>query len=740
MPSAIGDDCRDFLSVCSDKLRDGTTRNAGFLIGTRLDLRCLPFVPNSPKEPEMSFGARLRFFLNPVDGRYEDLKGPRWYLGVFRDFTAGLIVAMVAIPLAMGFAMASGLRPEQGIVGGAVAGLVGALFGGSKYQVYGPTAAFIPIIFAITSQHDHAFLVLCSIVAGVILMVLGLARAGRIVQKVPHSIVVGFTIGIAFTIAMSQAGEVFGLRVSLPKSFIPAVKMIAAHFHELNPYAVLLALLTFVITKSLLKVTVYVPAPLISVGIGTVIANTAWKAHGLVLVKDKFGEIPRKLLKMTGPAAMSWDARFVFDLVYFALAIVFVAAIESLLCSRMADRLANNKGQPFSANKELWGQGLVNILVPLFNGFPHTGALARTATNIKLGAMSPLAGIFKFALKLLLAAFMAKYLELVPMACIGGILAYVASNMVKKEEVREVLDHDKFHIALMAYTAGAVILTDFLRGVLSALAIYVVLRKFFERDAPHELEPEPIRPGVRAVLGRDRGRARSPQHAMPAPSSASKWLRHVSDQPHIPKSSFVHPQASIIGRVVLGDHVHVAADTSVRADEGSPFFIGSNSNVQDGVVMHALKDKHVLVRGEPWAIYVGSNVSMAHDALVHGPCYIGDDTFVGFKAVVHDSVVGSHCFIGIGAVVVGVEIPDGKFVPHGSIIDSKEKVAALPDASDSHSEFNEDVVDVNRGLAAAYHSHQRAGHGVAVLGTHPARESMPRTVRPRTRAVEIERF
>lgn len=699
--------------------------------------------PNAPSSPDArlsSLGDRVRFFCNPFDGRYEDLRRERWYLGVFRDFTAGLIVAMVAIPLAMGFAMASGLRPEQGIVGGAVAGLVGALWGGSKYQVYGPTAAFIPIIFAITSKYDHAFLVLCSIVAGVILMLLGLAKAGRFVQKVPHSIVVGFTIGIAFTIAMSQAGEMLGLRVSLPKAFIPAMKMIAAHFHEMNPYAVLLALLTFVVTKSLLKVTVYVPAPLISVGIGTVIANTAWKSHGLVLVKDKFGAIPRHLLTITGPKPMSFDGRFVFDLFYFAIAIVFVAAIESLLCSRMADRLAGNKGQQFSANKELWGQGLVNIFVPLFNGFPHTGALARTATNIKLGAVSPLAGVFKFALKLLLAAFMAKYLELVPMACIGGILVYVASNMVKKEELQEVFQHDKFHITLMIYTAGAVILTDFLRGVLSALVIYAVLRKFFERDAPHELEPEPLRPGIRAVLGRERAHARRPHHPLPAPGAASKWLRHVSERPHIPRSAFVHPKATIIGRVVLGEQVHVAADTSVRADEGSPFFIGHHSNVQDGVVMHALKDKHVTVRGEPWAIYVGANVSLAHDALIHGPCYIGDDTFVGFKAVVHDSVVGDHCFIGIGAVVVGVEIPDGKFVPHGRIVDSKEKVAELPDVSDSHAEFNEDVVDVNRGLAAAYHTHQRAGHGVAVLGTHDHEREAPRAVRPKSRAAEIERF
>src|SRR5262245_49771354 len=154
---------------------------------------------------------RLKFFLNPIDGRYEDVRKGSWYKNVFRDFTAGLIVAMVAIPLAMGFAMASGLKPEHGIVGGAIAGLIGALFGGSKYQVYGPTAAFIPVIAGVmaayggtaeTYQQGYGFLILCSIVAGIVLLSMGLFGFGRYVALVPHSIIVGFTIGIAATIAL----------------------------------------------------------------------------------------------------------------------------------------------------------------------------------------------------------------------------------------------------------------------------------------------------------------------------------------------------------------------------------------------------------------------------------------------------------------------------------------------------------------------------------------------------------
>lgn len=440
--------------------------------------------------------ARLLLFLNPFDGRYEDLRRQSWPLGVFKDFTAGLIVAMVAIPLAMGFAMASGLRPEQGIVGGAIAGLIGALFGGSKYQVYGPTAAFIPVIAGMMQiygpgdQHaqGHGFLVLVSILAGIVLVIMGLAGWGRIVALVPHSIVVGFTMGIAATIGLSQIGEILGLKVKLGHTFFAKCQGILQHIHEFNVYAIVLALVTFVLIKYLLKVSVYIPAPLLAIGAATFVSSTFLADQGLVLVKSKFGSIPTDFWVLTPPVLPPLTVGVVWDMAYYTVAIVFVAGIESLLCSRMADRLADNQGQPYNPNKELWGQGLVNIVIPLLNGFPHTGALARTATNIKLGAISPLAGIFKCVLKLLLAAYLAAYLEQVPMACIGGVLLYVALNMVKPAEVTQVLAHNRFHVALMLYTAVMVIITDFLTGVLLAIIIYAVLYRFFDKPAAGKLD------------------------------------------------------------------------------------------------------------------------------------------------------------------------------------------------------------------------------------------------------------
>ncbi|MGH7293003.1 MAG: SulP family inorganic anion transporter, partial [Myxococcota bacterium] len=323
--------------------------------------------PRAPDDAPL--GARLRYYLNPLDARYEDLKRGDWRLNVMRDFTAGLIVAAVAIPLAMGFAMASGLRPEQGIVGGAVAGLIGALFGGSKYQVYGPTAAFIPVIGALMAKYnDHGVLVLASILAGVVLLVLGITRAGRIVAKVPHSIIVGFTIGIAITIALSQIGEVLGIKAAMGYAFFDKVKVIAANLGQINGYAIALGLGTFVLTKLLLKVSVFIPAPLIALATTSVVAATVWADKGLSRVVDKFGQIPTDFWVFTAPASLSMSPRLLFDLGYFVVAIVFVSAVESLLCSRMADRLAENKGTPYNPNKELWGQGLVQVFGPLLNG------------------------------------------------------------------------------------------------------------------------------------------------------------------------------------------------------------------------------------------------------------------------------------------------------------------------------------------------------------------------------------
>jgi len=439
---------------------------------------------------ETTLSERLAFYLNPFDERYEDLKRGNPRLNVFRDLMAGLIVGMVAIPLAMGFAMASGLRPEQGIVGGAIAGLIGALFGGSKYQVYGPTAAFIPVIALMIHDFGTAFMILASICAGLILIVMGLSRMGRFVSLVPDSIVVGFTIGIACVIVTSQLGNVLDIKTEMiGHSFLEKLGIVWDHSSEINAYAITLAMATFAISKAFFKISVYIPGPLIALGIGTLLTWTVWAEKGIVSIKDEYGSLPTDFWVFTPPASFQLNFLFFSDLMYAVAAITFVGAVESLLSSRMADRLADNKGTPFNPNKELWGQGWVNFIIPLLNGFPHTGALARTATNIKVGALSPLAGISKCVFKLLLVAYLATFLEHVPMACIGGIMMYVAYNMVKPAEVSHVLARGRMETFIMIYTAIMVLVTDFVTGVGTAIVLYALASRIPPQFMPSKAMP-----------------------------------------------------------------------------------------------------------------------------------------------------------------------------------------------------------------------------------------------------------
>jgi MFS superfamily sulfate permease-like transporter len=432
---------------------------------------------------------RLAQFFTFYDSRFEDITRDNWKSILYRDFSAGLIVAMTAIPMAMGFSIAMGLRPEQGIIAGAIACLVGRTFGGSKYQVYGPTAAFVPLIAALIYKYGeagggstaqaHGFLVLVSIVAGLVLMLMGVMGMGKYAKHVPDSIVVGFTVGIGIVIALSNVGQALGVELPIKGSIVSKGRTLIENASQFNYFAFSLAILTFILTRGLLKISIYIPAPLIAMGASTFIAVFLFPTGRVALIKDVFPEgIPTDFFVFTPPYLPALTTGVVFDIAYFAFAIVFVSAVESVLCSTMADRLAENRKTPFNPDKELWGQGLVQIITPLINGFPCTGALARTATSIKAGAVTPIAGYFKVIFKLAFVLFLARYLEYVPMACIGGILLWVAGNMIKWREISYVWGQGRLHAGLMVYTAVMVPLTDFLTGVLSALILYAIAFPF----------------------------------------------------------------------------------------------------------------------------------------------------------------------------------------------------------------------------------------------------------------------
>lgn len=442
--------------------------------------------------------SRIKLFFTLFDSRWEDLKKNTWPKVVYKDLSAGLIVAMTAIPMAMGFAMAMGMRPEHGIIAGALACVIGRTFGGSKYQVYGPTAAFIPVIAGLISKYGpesggqfetaHGFLILVSIIAGIVLIIMGIFGFGRFAKLVPNSIIVGFTVGIAVAIALTNLedilgiesyGDLLGQNEDIKGGLLHNLYVAFHNLHKINPWSILLGVVTFALTKILLRISVFIPGPVISLALCTILSATLLDDKGIILVRDIYGSIPNNFFVFTAPSCPDMTFGVILDIFYFVGAIVFVSGVESILCSSMADKLANNKGTPFNPDKEFFGQGMVQIFTPLVQGFPCTGALARTATSIKAGATTPLAGYFKAILKLTMAYYLAQYLELIPMAAIGGILVWVASNMIKPSEIKEIKSHGKFELSMMLYTAIMVPLTDFLTGVLSALIIYFIIYKVF---------------------------------------------------------------------------------------------------------------------------------------------------------------------------------------------------------------------------------------------------------------------
>jgi SulP family sulfate permease len=319
---------------------------------------------------------------------------------------------------------------------------------------------------------------------------MGIFGIGKYAKLVPNSIIVGFTIGIAVAIALTNFEDILGIEnfrdflgqdEDIKGGLIHNIYLALGNIGIINPWSILIGVLTFVLAKYLLKISIYIPGPVIAMASATIISATLLSDKKIILVRDLYGSIPNNFFKIQVPILPDMNGVVLLDIIYFVAAIVFVSGVESVLCSSMADRLAQNEKTPFNPDKEFFGQGMVQIITPLVQGFPCTGALARTATSIKAGAKTPLAGYFKAILKLTMAFYLAQYLELVPMACIGGILVWVASNMIKPSEIKEVKSQGKFEFGMMLYTAVMVPLTDFLTGVLSALIIYFVANLAFKR-------------------------------------------------------------------------------------------------------------------------------------------------------------------------------------------------------------------------------------------------------------------
>jgi MFS superfamily sulfate permease-like transporter len=426
---------------------------------------------------------RFAIYIGTFGNRYEDLRRGTIARNVGDDIIAGLVVAAFGIPLAMGFAMASGLRPEQGIFGGIVAGLLGAVFGGSKYLVYGPSAAFIPVIGGLMATYSHGFLVLASLIAGFLLFCCGFFRLGSLGKKIPRSIVIGFTVGVAIIIAGSQMGHALGFREKAGHGLINQFLFVFTNIGDFNLAAVTMTLVTILFCRASEKITSVIPGIVPALILGYFGSLTFWSNKGLVSIGDQYGKLSFDGFDFT-PAVLPahWDSQVGLDLAYYAVAFFFIAAIESNVYGRAADRLADNSGTPFNPNNELRSQGIIQMITPLFNSFPQTATMGRTALNIRSKGCSPLVGFSKVVFKVAFAIIFFRHLEKIPMACIAGILIYIAAGMVRKREIEEIIQMNNYHVTLMMYTLIAVPLLGFMIGVASALIIYAIMFLLFEKN------------------------------------------------------------------------------------------------------------------------------------------------------------------------------------------------------------------------------------------------------------------
>jgi SulP family sulfate permease len=370
-----------------------------------------------------------------------------------RDLLAGLVVGVVALPLAIAFAIASGVRPEQGLYTAVLAGFLISLFSGSRVQIGGPTGAFVVLVVGVVQTHGYDGLVVATLLAGALLIVMGVARMGAVIRFIPYPVTVGFTTGIALIIALSQLPDGLGLALTAsPSEFVPRIVAYAGALDTASPWAAGVTAGTLALLLVWPHVSHRVPGPLVAL----VVTTAAVHLFDLPVqtIGSRFGEVPSSLPAFRLPRV---DLATVPALFSPAFSIALLAGIESLLSAVVADGMT---GRRHRANAELIAQGVANLVTPLFGGIPATGAIARTATNVKNGGRSPVAGMTHALVLLLILTTLGRWVALVPMATLAGILVVVAYNMSEWRVFMSLLRGPWSDILVLLSTFGLTVMVD----------------------------------------------------------------------------------------------------------------------------------------------------------------------------------------------------------------------------------------------------------------------------------------
>jgi len=384
------------------------------------------------------------------------------------DLVAGITVGLVALPLAMAFAITSGLTPQAGIYCAIVTGFLISALGGSKTQIGGPTGAFVVVVAGIIAAHGVDGLFMCTVMAGALLVIMGLTGLGTAVKFIPRPVVIGFTNGIAVLIASTQVKDFFGLHLDkVPGVFWQRMEALAASFHTLSFEATALAVFTLLVLIICRSVSPRIPGPIVAL----VLATSAVYFFKLPVetIGTRFGGIPGGLPHMQIPK-FRWD--LIHGLLGPAFTVAMLGAIESLMSAVVSDRMSNDRHNP---NVELMAQGVANVFSPMFGGLPATGAIARTATNIRSGAQSPVAGIIHALTLLCILLFAAPLVSYVPMAALAGILMIVAYNMGEWREIPQLLKLTKTDISIWLVTFALTVFADLTVAVEAGMILAALL-------------------------------------------------------------------------------------------------------------------------------------------------------------------------------------------------------------------------------------------------------------------------
>jgi len=389
------------------------------------------------------------------------------------DLIAGVTVGLVALPLAMAFAIASGLTPQAGIYCAIVTGFLISLLGGSKTQIGGPTGAFVVVVAGIVALHGVDGLFMCTVMAGVLLMIMGIAGMGTAVKFIPRPVVIGFTNGIAVLIASTQIKDFFGLQLAkVPGVFWLRMEALAGSFHTISYTATALAAGTVLVMILCRTLSNRIPGAIVVFIFGTA-AVILFKLP-VETIGSRFGGIPSGLPHFVIPR---FRADLIHGLLGPALTVAMLGAIESLMSAVVSDRMSNDgiSNEHHNPNVELIGQGVANIISPMFGGLPATGAIARTATNIRAGAQSPIAGMIHALTLLCILLFAAPLVKHVPLAVLAGILMVVAYNMGEWREIPQLLKLTKTDISVWLVTFALTVFADLTVAVEAGMILAALL-------------------------------------------------------------------------------------------------------------------------------------------------------------------------------------------------------------------------------------------------------------------------